>query len=148
MAKSFVWMGLSAWPPAKIVLRKASALFCVLIVAFLSGWILDQWQCLINVCSYDWLIEPEAIFAIFVLPCYSIITLGIVFAVAVALRKRFPIWLCAAIPAGAVAFFFSALFYSPEVDTFTGILSFFGFLAVPWFLSNLLGLYLWPAMPE
>ena len=128
--------------------RKVVALFLVLIVSFLSGWILDQWQCFVNDCSYDWLIEPEAVFAIVVLPCYSIITLGIVFAGAVALRKRFPIWLSAAIPAGAVAFFFSALFYSPEVDTFTGILSFFGWLASPWFLSNLSGLYLWPATLE
>jgi hypothetical protein len=127
------------------VLRKTPVLALVLTVALFSGWILDRLPCYVNnSCSDVWMLEPAAALAIVVVPCYSIITLGMIFASAVVIRKRFSTWLSALIPAGTLSLLLSALFYSPEVDSFTGILGLFGWLAVPWFLCSYVGLRLWP----
>jgi hypothetical protein len=126
------------------MLRKTLILTFIVVVASVSGGILDRILCYVNKCSDDWILEPVAALAVVVIPCYSIITLSIVFASAVALQKRFSTLLSAAIPAGTLSLFLLALFYAPEGDDFTGLVGLFTWLAAPWFVCNIVGLRLWP----
>ncbi len=126
-------------------MKKFLILIFVLMIAIFGSWVLNYIQCFFISCVEDVSMPPlEHVLGPIVIAIYSIFTLGIIFPSGLFLQKRFSIWFSAVIPTVIMSFLVSALLYVPEVDDFVSMLSFFGWLAIPWFFCSIAGLAIWP----
>ena len=126
-------------------IRKPLTLFLVLMTAIFGSWVLNDIRCYFISCVEDFSTPPlEHVLGPIVIVIYSFLTLGIVFPSGLFLQKRFSIWISAAIPVGILSLLLSTWLYAPDVDDIADLFGFFSWLALPWFLGNVIGLRLWP----